>query len=140
MAATAKSIFDNFRRAYPDDSILIYTFTPPGGAGSFNGIKLLETTLEGGESLRVFKLTKSSGFHMNPDEIRVKAFPFVSDTGSMKDNTKRRDCLVASLKNIFPDHNLNVFIFGSTWSRYNHSRGAVGFRNEYGPDVDIVLS
>ena len=77
---------------------------------------------------------------MNSDIIKAKAFPFVYDTRSITNDSIRRDRLFASLANIFPDHNVNVFIFNNTWSRSCCSKGSAAFKNEYGSTIDIVLS
>ena len=140
MASSPQSIKENFMKAYPNDLILVYKYTPPGGAGSYNGTKLLETKVQSGETLKAFKLTRSGGPNMNSDEIKAKAFPFVYDTRSITNDERRRDLLQASLKNIFPNHNVNVFIFNDGWSRSCCSKGSVAFKNEYGSTIDIVLS
>ncbi|UJR24097.1 hypothetical protein I4U23_027064 [Adineta vaga] len=140
MTVTAQSIFDTFRKANPDDSILVYKFTAPGGTGNFFGNQLLHINLNGDEWLKAYKLSKSSGSYMNPDEIKAKAFPFIYDTRSITDTTRRRDILKNNLKIVFPDHYVNVFIFNKGWSRNNRSKGATAFKKEYGSDVDIVLS
>jgi hypothetical protein len=140
MAVTARSIFDNFSKAHPEDSILVYKFTTPGGASYYFGTQLLNINLGGSEWLRAYKLSESHGFYMNSDVIKSKAFPFVYDTRSITDSERRRTVLRDSLKNIFPNHYVNVFIFDGAWSRNNLSKGAVAFMNEYGSDVDIVLS
>ncbi len=77
---------------------------------------------------------------MDSDDIKSKAFPFVYDTKGETDLGKRSDKLKASLTNVFPNHNVNVFIFGKTCSRSNYSRGATLFMNDYGSNVNIVLS
>jgi hypothetical protein len=134
MVVTAQGIFDNFKRAHPDDSILVYKYTAPGEACSCFGAELLHINLEGSEWLRASK----------------------SVTGS----SRRRDLFKKSLKYVFSDYDVNVFTFQDDWSRnfafqddwsrnFNfqddwsrkiNSKGAVFFRNEYGSDVDIVLS
>ncbi|CAF1159078.1 unnamed protein product [Adineta ricciae] len=140
MAVTAQSIFDNLKAAHPEDNLVVYKYTRPGGASSYFGTQLLNIDLNDDEVLTAYKLSESSGPWMNEAEIKSKAFPFVYDTRSVTDNGRRRTILKVSLKVAFPNHYVNVFIFGSGWSRNNRSKGAAAFKNEYGSDVDIVLS
>ena len=140
MTASAEEIFDNLRKAHPNDSILVYRYTAPGGCGTYSGDQLLHINLGGDVWLEAYKLKESSGSNLDKDEIKVKAFPFVFDTKGITDSAKRRDSLKSSLSKVFPNHNVTVFIFKSSWSRKNRSSGAVSFQNEYGSDVDIVLS
>jgi hypothetical protein len=140
MTVTDETIVNNFRTAYPNESILIYKYRAPGGTGIFHGVKLLEVKLHNEEWLTIYKLKKSSGTYMNSDDIKFKAFPFICDTQSETDPNKRRDKLKTSLKNVFPNHHVNVFIFCKNWTGSSYSCGATSFRGEYGSDVDIVLS
>jgi hypothetical protein len=140
MAVTAQGVFDNFKKAHLEDHILVYKYTASGGACSYYGTELLHINLGGNERLRAFKLSESKGSFMNPNVIKSKAFPFVYDTRSITDSERRRTVLRDSLKNIFPNHYVNVFIFSGAWSRNTRSKGAVDFADEYGADVDIVLS
>ena len=137
----AESIIANFKRAYPNDSIVAYEFKS-GGAGSFSGEQLLDISLNNGSFLKVFKLSKSSGVSMDSDQIKVKAFPFVYETTHITDGARRRDILKNKLGAMFPNHNVNVFIFNdSNWSRNNiNTKGSTYFEKSYGSEVDVVLT
>ncbi len=72
---------------------------------------------------------------------KLKHFLFVYDTKSETDDVKRHDSLRDSLKNIFPNHYINVFIYHKRWTRsHTNIKDAAYFTKEYGSDVDIVLS
>ena len=137
---SATDIVDAFKKAFPDDTILAHTFKS-GGASSFTGEKLVDVQLKSEEWLRIFKLSRSSASYLSGDEIKVKVFPFVYDTKNINDSERRRDILKDKLKILFPQHNVNLFIFnGSCWSRSsNNTKGIAFFEKEYGSEVDIVL-
>jgi hypothetical protein len=138
---SAEDIMVNFKKAYPNDTIVAYKFKS-GGRGSFSGEKLLNVTLNDGYTLRIYKLRKSSGAHVNADEIKVKAFPFVYESRNMIDTAQRRDILNNKLTSMFPNHNVTVFIFNdSNWSRQsNNTKGITYFEKGYGSEVDVILS
>lgn len=140
-SVTATSIHENFHKAFPNDIILVHKYNTPGGTGSFYGNQLLKVQLEDRDWLRVYKLSKSSRPVMNSAEIKRRAFPFVYDTQRIRNPERRRDVLRNNLKNILPDHYVNVGIFGRGWSRYSrNTKGVAYFDKEYGTDIDIVLS
>ena len=140
MTSTAESIHDNLTAAHPEDSILVYKFTAPGGCNSHYGTKLLAIELANNEWLHAYQLSKSSGSYMTQEEIRYKAFPFIYDTRHVTNIRSRLDLLKKSLRKVFPDHYVNIFIFRDGWSRRCNGKGSVAFKYEYGSDVDIVLS
>jgi len=141
MALTVAKIAENLEEAYPEDSFLVYKFIAPGGACWFHGNKLVDVKLDDGDLLRIYKLSTSSGSSMKSDEIKAKAFPFIYETKGETDNTRRRDKLRDSLKNVFPNHHVNVFILYPPWNR-NHwnVKGTTSFKDEFGSHVDIVLN
>ncbi len=73
---------------------------------------------------------------------KLKHFPlFMIQKNETNVVKKRRDKLRNSLKNIFPNHNVNVFIFIKGWRCIaTNSKGAVYLTKHYGSNVDIVLS
>ena len=133
-------IVASFQKAYPDDTILFYKFKS-GGASSYYGERLLKVKLDDGYFLQIIKLLKSSGELMNSDDIKTKAFPFVYESKNEINDIQRRDTLREKLKNMFPKHYVNVFIFNdSDWSRYgNNTKGGTYFTKEYGSEIDVVL-
>jgi hypothetical protein len=134
-------ILASFKRAYPNDSIVIYKFKN-GRASSFLGERLLKIKLDNGYFLQIVKLSTSSGGHMSSDEIKAKAFAFVYESKHEKDDVKRRDLLRDKFKVLFPDHLVNVFLFSdSDWGRYaNNIKGGTFFEKDYGSEVDVVLN
>jgi hypothetical protein len=138
---TANDIKANFMRAYPTDSIVVYKFKS-GGFGSYNGEKLLDVTLDNGYNLRIYKLLKSSGAHMNTEEIKAKALPFIYESRNMIDDGQRHTILQNKFKTMFPNHYVNVFIFnGSDWARQsNNTKGSIYFEKDYDSEVDVVLN
>ena len=140
MPVNLANIRDNLKEAFPDAIFYVCKYTLPGGTCSYYGKKLLRIQLDDGDWLDVYKLSDSSGYNMNDDVVKQKAFPFVYDTRNITDSEIRRDRLGAHLKNIFPDHNVNVFIYGNVFENAYHSRGNACFRNGYGSSVTVVLS
>lgn len=136
-----KSIMENFKRAYPSDTIVAYKHKK-GGAGKYCGHKLLEVTLNDGFNLKIFKLTKSSGAWMSSDEIKVRTFPFVYESRNVTDGKQRREFLNQKFTAMFPNHCVNLFTFNDGyWSRYSNStKGSTYFKDGYGSEVDVVLS
>ncbi|CAM4808231.1 unnamed protein product [Rotaria magnacalcarata] len=124
-ASTAAEIRDNYKKANPDDSVLVYKFAAPGGCGNYHGTLLSHVKLDDGEWLKVIKLQKSNGSNLNEDEIRTKALPFIYDTKDEKESEKRRDRLKNSLRDVFPDHHVSIHIFSGAWSR-SSSRVRIG--------------
>lgn len=140
MAVTAREIRDRFLKAYPDELIVVYRYAAPGGCCSCLGIQLLGINLGGNEWLDMFKLHKSAGACVNEEEITSKAHPFVYETRDIRDHRRRRDILKNNLKNVFPNHYVHIFLFKARWTRSSQNKGAASFRNDYGHDVDIILS
>lgn len=137
----SKDIAANFKTAFPNDSILVYEFKS-GGASSYDGNALVDVKLDTGYHLLVFKLNKSTGPPMSSDEIKSKALVFINDTKNETDGGQRRNILRDKLENVFPDHRVNIFIFGDgDWSRYGSNiKGITCFEKDYGSHVDIVLN
>ncbi len=132
---------ENYKKAYPSDTFVVHKYTSPGGCGLYRGHHLLRIQLVDNDWLDVYKLKQSSGSVLNSDEIKSKAFPFIFDTKGQTDNAKRRDSLNDSLKNLFPNYNVNVFIFEKQWSEsMSNIKGSASFTNEYGSDVHIILN
>lgn len=140
MSVTAKGIRDQFHETYPSDYFYVCKFTAPGGVCGYNGNNLLDAQLDDEDWLQVYKLMESSGSKLNDDEIRQKALPFVYDTKDITDGEMRRDRLREDLKMVFPEHNVNVFLYKNKWSYASWSKGCFAFLNAYGLDVVIVLS
>ena len=141
MSSSTENIINNFTEAYPSDIIVVQKYKAPGSCHSMYGTLLVRIQLKDDDWLRIYKLTSSSGHIISESAIKAKAFPFVYDTKSETDIEKRRDSLSASLKTVFPQHNVNIFIFCSTWQAdWKNCKGATRFMKEYGSDVLIVLS
>ncbi len=141
MSVIADNIMENYKKAYPSDTFVVHKFTAPGGCGWRHGYQLLRIQLVDNDWLDVYKLIQSSGSVLNSDDIKTKAFAFIYDTKDQTDDEKRRESLYDSLKNVFPNHYVNVFIFTKQWSwNVNNSKGSVSFTDKYGSDVHIVLN
>lgn len=117
----------NYETAYPLDTFVIHKYTPPGGAASFHGYLLLYIQLADNDCLDKY--------------IRKKAFASIYRTKSETNNDLRRASIKSSLKTIFPNHYVNVFIFSNAWTgcARNH-KGYENFLANYGSDVQIVLN
>ncbi|CAF1430642.1 unnamed protein product [Rotaria sp. Silwood1] len=140
MPVTAESITGNFQKAYPNDALYVCKFRTSGGYGLFYGTQLLNVQLENKDWLTVFKLEKSSAVSIDDDIVKQKAFPFVYDTKGIIDNEARCVRLRNSLKTVFSNHYVNIFIYNEAWEYNGLASGFAEFRNEYGSDVCIVLS
>lgn len=140
MNFSALSIRDSFKAAYPNDSFYVSKYKAPGGASSYHGEKLLDIQLKDDYWVRVYKLSESSGPILNDDIVKQIAYPFVHDTKGITNIDVRRDQLRDTLKSIFPDHNVNVFVYGSSWQNSHHNKGSAIFTNECRSDVCIVLN
>ena len=140
MTVSPVNIRDSFSAAFPSATIYVCKYRAPGGACSFYGNQLLHVKLDDGDWLTVYKLSDSSGYNMNGGVVKQKAFPFVYDTRNITDSEIRRNRLRDHLKNIFPDHNVNVFIYGNVFENAYHSKGKACFSNGYGSRVMVVLS
>lgn len=138
--SNTSEIYDNLIKAYPSDYFVVYKFTAPGGASHYSGTQLFDLKVSDGDWVQAYKLNASSGPSLTAEEVKQKAFPFVYDTKGITDNGNRRDKLRDNLKSMFPNHNVTVFIFGHSWTRTGRSKGATSFKNEYGSDVDIILT
>jgi len=141
MNVTTENIIQNYKKAYPSDTFLVYKYSAPGGYGWCYGVLLLQVQLNDHDWLEVYKLSSTSAPVINSDRLKAKAFPFIYDTKNQTDVKQRRISLRDSLKNIFPEHDVNVFIFPSDWSySVTNCKGSVSFIKEYGYDVHIVLN
>jgi len=141
MGDSVEDIINNFTKAYPSDAFVVCKFAGGGGASSPCGTHLVRVQLKDNDWLDIYKLTSSSGPTINDSDVKAKAFTFIYDTKSETDSEKRRDSLRDSLKTVFPEHNVNVFIFVPPWNANarNHKAHA-WFIKEYGSAVYIVLS
>ena len=141
MGDSVDDIINNFKETYPSDAFVVCKFKSPGGASSYDGTCLVDLKLNNDDWLYIYKLTSSSGPTISENDVKAKAFPFVYDTKSETSSEKRRDSLRDSLKTVFPEHNVNIFIFGSTWEAHRaNCKGRAYFTKEYGSTVYIVLS
>ncbi|CAF4095560.1 unnamed protein product [Adineta steineri] len=138
---STKYIVESFKQAFPNDIIVAYKFKS-GGAGWFYGTRLLRVNLKDGYWLQIYKLSKSAGNYVTSDEIKSTANSFINKTKGEVDNIKRRDILWNELKNAFPSHYVNIFIFDdSDWTRNGqNTKGSAYFEKNYGSEVDIVLT
>ena len=140
MDVTVETVIENFKKAYPSDTFLVY-ISSGGGTTSFYGTCLLHVKLDGEQWLDVFKLSQSSGISMTGEDVKAKAFPFVYDSKSESDVTIRRDILRNRLKSVFPNHHVNIFVCTTGWRRNSSNiKGSAFFQKEYGSTVDIILS
>ncbi|CAF1267683.1 unnamed protein product [Adineta steineri] len=139
--SSTKYIVASFQRAFPNDTIVAYKYKN-GGTGWFYGTILLEVKLIDGYFLRIIKLSKSAGNYVTSDEIKSTANSFINKTKGEVDSVKRRDILSNELKNVFPSHYVNIFIFDDTdWTRNGHNtKGSAYFEKNYGSEVSIVLT
>lgn len=140
MSVCVSSIRDNLRATYPDDFFCVSKCTPPGGACWYYGTILIEAQLKDGDWLRVYRLAKSSGHRIDNNEVKQKALPFVIDTKHITNEEKRRDQLRDSLKSVFPQHHVNIFIFDRKWESAYTNKGHASFSGEYGSLVSIILT
>ena len=141
MGDSVDDIINKFKETYPSDAFVVCKFTAPGGTSSYHGTCLADLKLNNDDWLHIYKLTSSSEPTISDNDVKAKAFPFVYDTKSETSSEKRRDSLRDSLKTVFPEHNVNVFIFGRSWNANARNHKAhTWFTKEYGSDVYIVLS
>lgn len=142
LSVTADLLMENYHKAYPTSTLVIYKYAAPGGSSTCRGNLLSHIQLIDQDWLDIYKLTKSSELMMmTSDEIKSKAFPFVFDTKSETDSEKRCENLYESLNNTFPNYNVNVFVFKNNWSgSMTNTKGSVTFTKEYGSDVVIILN
>ena len=141
MSVNTEDIINDFTAAYPSNAFMVLKFKIPGGCSWHCGFPLLRVQLQDDDYLDIYKLSSSSGPVLSDNDVKAKALPFVYDTKSETSSEKRRDSLCDSLKTVFPQHNVNIFIFGSTWqANWKNCKGATRFMKEYGTDVLVVLS
>ncbi|CAF1055542.1 unnamed protein product [Rotaria sordida] len=140
MYANIECILDNFKATYPNDSFYVCKYKAPGGTSFYHGKKLLEIQLKDQDWLTVHKLVRSLGTNVNDNEVKQKALPIINDTIKITNYETRCDRICDNLKMIFPNHHVNVFIYGNDWQCAYHSKGKASFKKDYGSDVFIVLS
>ncbi|CAF3997721.1 unnamed protein product [Rotaria sp. Silwood1] len=131
MPVTAESITGNFQKAYPNDALYVCKFRTSGGYGLFYGTQLLNVQLENKDWLTVFKLEKSSAVSIDDDIVKQKAFPFVYDTKGIIDNEARCVRLRNSLKTVFSNHYVNIFIYNEAWEYNGLASGFADATNKY---------
>ncbi|CAF0833320.1 unnamed protein product [Adineta steineri] len=138
---STKYIVESFKQAFPNDTIVAYKFKS-GGAWLCYGTRLLRVNLKDGYWLQIHKLSKSAGNYVTSDEIKSTANSFINKTKGEVDNIKRRDILWNELKNAFPSHYVNIFIFDDNdWTRNGqNTKGSAYFEKNYGSEVSIVLT
>lgn len=141
MSDSVTDIINNFTEKYPSDAFMVCRYAGGGGASSYHGTRLVHIQLKDSDWLGIYKLTSSSGPVISDSDVKAKAFPFIYDTKSQTDMVKRRDSLRDSLKAVFPQHNVNVFLFVPPWNANSRNHKAhAWFIKEYGSSAYIVLS
>lgn len=140
MAINIQHIRNSFKAACPEGLFYVCKHAKPGGSGSYYGKYLLELELKDEDWLIVYQLSRSSGSIMDDNEVRQKVFPFIDNTRTILDITVRRDLLRDALKYVFPNHNVNIFIYEKDWQNAYYGKGSASFIDECGLDVCIVLS
>jgi hypothetical protein len=76
MGVIKENIIENYKRANHSDTFVVHKYTLPGGCNWHSGFSLLRIQLSDQDWLDIHKLSTSSGFIINSDEIKAKAFPF----------------------------------------------------------------
>lgn len=135
-----KTIRDNFRSIEHDGLFYVAEFKRPGGEGSFYGRQLMMVPISNERWLMAFQLFSRNKTTINDATVQQKAFPFVYDTKSMTNNQERANSLANSLRPIFPEHYVNIFIYNGNWNDSFNGKGSANFSREYGSNVHIILT
>ncbi len=131
----ASKVAQNLKHAYPGDTFLAISVTPNKNFGwnilDFGG-------------WRVYKLAESNGNSISDDQVKEKALCWMFDSKSITDVEKRKNFIYEKMKNIFPAHKVNVFLFRESDSILyyltNSSKGTAFFEREiYGHALLVIL-
>ena len=130
----AKKLAMNLKAAYPADTFL----TISHAFARFGGNMILDSS-----SWMVYKLTRSNWAAIHDDQVKEKSMAQVLESKAYIDVEQRKDFLREKLKAIFPQQNVNLFMFreydSTEYYLTDTPKGKAFFSREYGQAVLILL-